>query len=317
MKIIVYGYPIESGNGHRFIHEGFFNAAIHLGHEAYWISEGHELNKSFFDDSFIICEGWENHNLPISKNSTYIMHHFGNRLDMGRYLENRRYITNGNRVWDLRFMCQWMEDHNQAWKTDFSKLEKVDCCTYIDKAGGYNLVYQPWATNLFPEEIVYEENPKENTVYFIGRVGANFGHHPIIADWKLGNIGRVEEFKRGCSEKNLNFEIVYGIPTKDCKGIMQKSFMAPDIRDYHKKEIGYIACRIFKNISYGQLGMTDVKEAYDLFEGSVAYHDNPYELFHEGYRLRENKNMILHAMNLVKENHTYIHRINTLIKVSQ
>lgn len=314
MKIIIYGYTLKSVNSYRFVHEGFFNAAKHLGYEVYWVPEGHGLDDSFFNNSFIICEGWEIQDLPVANNSVYIIHHFGNRLDMGTYQKNRKYIVNGNKVWDLRFMCRRMEDHNQKWNVDFNSMEKVNCCTYIDAADGYNLIYHPWATNLFPDEIIYEEVPRENTIYYIGQVISN-ATHPVIEDWKLDSSKRVEEFKRACKEKNIEFRIMRDIPTKECKGIIQRSFMAPDIRDYHKKEIGYVSCRVFKNISYGQLGITDVKEAYDLFEGAVAYHDDPYQLFHEGYRLRENKDMILHAMNLVRENHTYAHRLNTLIQI--
>ena len=305
---------MDEGNTYRYVHEGFYSASLYSGHETYWINDSHKLDDSFFNDSFILTEGWANYRLPVAKNSTYVIHHFGNRMDMGRYLDNRRYIANGNRVFDMRFLCPRMEDHNYEWKTDFKKLQKVTCCTFLEPSQGYTIVYQPWATNLFPEEIVYREIPKEKVIYYIGTVGIG-GHH-IIPDWKLNNRVRIDAFIRACTENGIPFKLINGIPTSKCRAIIEKSYIAPDIRDIHKKESGYISCRVFKNISYGQLGITDVKEAYDLFEHSVAYHDEPYDLFYEAIKHKDNVEMIKHAMDLVRNNHTYVHRLKTLTGLS-
>ena len=94
----------------------------------------------------------------------------------------------------------------------------------------------------------------------------------------------------------------------------QKSYLSPDIRHQHHIDVGYIPCRVFKNISYGNLGMTNSKAVFDFFDQDIAYHEDPYELFYVGQRLRTNYDKLKKMIRLVKSNHTYVNRIQSLLK---
>ena len=78
---------------------------------------------------------------------------------------------------------------------------------------------------------------------------------------------------------------------------------------------GYIPCRIMKNISYGQLGGTNSKAVYDFFKGKVVYNSDPYQLFYDCQAEKDNHDLIFEQMKFVKENHTYVNRAKSLIKV--
>jgi hypothetical protein len=78
---------------------------------------------------------------------------------------------------------------------------------------------------------------------------------------------------------------------------------------------GYIPCRVMKNISYGQLGMTNSKAVYEFFEGMVIYNEDSKQLFYDGVSKMNDHEFIKNQMMLVKENHTYINRALDLIKV--
>ena len=97
--------------------------------------------------------------------------------------------------------------------------------------------------------------------------------------------------------------------------LVQKSYLAPDFRHKAMLDWGYIPCRVMKNISYGQLGMTNSKAVYDFFEGMVIYNDDSKQLFYDGIKKMNDYEFIKDQMVLVKENHTYINRALDLIKV--
>lgn len=318
MKFIIHGFKNKI-NTYHFIHLAFEKAAKYLGYDTYWLDNTDNLPNSFYNDSIILTEGWETDKLPIANNSVYIIHHFGTKKT-GRYNHNIKYVSNKNKVFDLRFLCENFEDHNQYWNIKFKDLEKIDNCTYLQINDNYNFIYQPWATDLLPEEI--DENdvyiPKENTIYYLGTI-SNGWHNEVIPKWKLNNRDGVNKFIKACKENNIDFiendPIKNQLSTTDYKKIYQKSYLSPDIRDYHKIEVGYIPCRVFKNISYGNLGMTNSKVVFDFFEQDIAYHDDPYELFYVGQKLRTDYTKLKNMVRFVKSNHTYVNRIQSLLKI--
>ena len=88
----------------------------------------------------------------------------------------------------------------------------------------------------------------------------------------------------------------------------------PDTGCNHLKT-GYIPCRIFKNISYGQVGATNSKAVFDLFEEGMVYCPDTYELFGAAQANMDNWDLIEFQMNEVKEHHTFINRCQSLLKV--
>jgi hypothetical protein len=104
-----------------------------------------------------------------------------------------------------------------------------------------------------------------------------------------------------------------------------QSIMAPDFRtsgDPRKialgetgtchKQIGYIACRLFKSISYGHLGITNSKHTFELLDKRVIYNDNESALFYQAIEHIQNVELIRLQMNIVRQKHTYLNRIQDL-----
>ena len=91
--------------------------------------------------------------------------------------------------------------------------------------------------------------------------------------------------------------------------------MAPAIQGAWQCVNGYIPCRIFKNISYGQWGITNNRVVYDLFKGKVIYNSDTYQLFYDAKHYIDNAPIseLYELMDFVKNNHTYINRIETLL----
>lgn len=91
--------------------------------------------------------------------------------------------------------------------------------------------------------------------------------------------------------------------------------MAPTIVGTWQKKQGYIPCRIFKNISYGQWGITNSKTAYEILQRKITYNPNTYKLFYDALLAISHLDLRKHfeVMDFVRDNHTYINRIETIL----
>ena len=95
----------------------------------------------------------------------------------------------------------------------------------------------------------------------------------------------------------------------------QESLLGVDIRGPQHVKQSLLTCRVFKNISYGHLGLTNSEEMYKELDGNCIYSQNTEQLFYDGLSNRCNYKLIKKGFQLVKENHTYINRINSLLSI--
>jgi hypothetical protein len=167
----------------------------------------------------------------------------------------------------------------------------------------------PWATDLLPAEIDTIKNnvtnTRDKTIYWIGTIGKGY----------YGNYKEIERFKSVCKKNNIVFKHAINLTMEQNIELIQSSYMAPALQGPFQCKKGYIPCRIFKNISYGQWGITNNKTVSDLFKGLIIYNANPYQLFYDAQKYIKKASIYdLHQlMDFVRDNHTYINRIETLL----
>ena len=326
MKIIIWGYPLHT-HTHSYIHAAWYKTFSSLGYETYWFADNAHPKDFDYSNCLFITEGYADSQIPINSTSTYFVHICVNP---------QKYLNAGARVIDIRFNVSEINDCNYSIVVDKSKLDKIDCCSFYEKNAndfvlshqfkkgiqGYEALYLSWATDLLPQEFNYEDAKieRENKIYWIGSIAES-------------NRNEIQKFMKSLQKYNVEF--VHNDPWSNpldsnaAKHYVQKSLIAPDIRGSanrrvvnekvdtgsNHKLIGYIPCRIFKNISYGQLGITNSKAVRDLFDGNVIYSDNEEELLELSLPHIKNINLIKNQMDYVKENHTYINRVNSILKV--
>ena len=174
----------------------------------------------------------------------------------------------------------------------------------------------PWATDLLPYEIDQIKKElssikKDKVARFIGTCWG--GTH--------GNIDKADQFRRACDEYGIPFEVTGGWqcgmdvdPEKNID-LIKKAYLAPTLVGQWQCENGYIPCRIFKNISYGQFGITNSETVYKLFNKKIVYNQDPYKLFYDAIEYAKNLdiNELYDQMDFVKNKHTYLNRIDTLL----
>ena len=289
-KVIIWGLK-NTGHTHSYIHAAFYKAFKHLNYQTYWINDISEY-KGKINNSLIIYSGplADNKMLPpIISTCFYLLHN-----------------TTLNTENKLTF---------QVYTTDCINRDTPSSLKYHYYNKKLNCIYFPWATNILPHEIdkniekIREiNNNSDNACYHIGT---------ISGDWAKPWI----EFANALKKYKIQFRHYPPCSLTDEENIhlIQKSLLAPAIQFDWQVNKEYIPCRIFKNISYGKMGITNNKAVNDLFDNKLLYDNNINGLvdkcinfYHQSYDFKNNK--ILELMYIVRDNHTYVSRINYILK---
>ena len=319
-KIIVWGAKYDTGHTQAYTFGAFVKAAKYLNEEVYWLDDRDNLDATFFDDSLIITENQigtrhpVSRNLPLRKSSTYMVHCLGN-MKMPDRPESSYYLGRVGRLIDFRFAQSWSD---QLWEYTYEPEKYIpinDGISHLEKGSEYDNFYSMWATDLMPNEIDFEDRhtpwiePKH--AFFTGTI-------------REDNYDQFEPFIRACKENNMNF--YYNnvwqnvLSTEQIKKASLDAFLAPDIRPKSHVNNGYIPCRVFKAISYGQLATTNSRGIYDFFDHEIAFHDDPYQMYFIAYEMRNNpktKDLVLNQMKIVKEKHTHANRVRDIISACE
>ena len=304
-QVVIYGHKLHS-HTHSYIHNGFYIACKHLGFKTYHFDDSDDLSGHDFSHTLFITEHQVNKKIPLRNDCLYLTHY----IDEGDYAGVPKENIIILKV-SLRDFDYFDKDKN------FNYIELpygVKHEYYAIDDAGYKCLYMYWATDLLPEEI--DENMKqldtiipENKVYFIGSSSCIW-----------------DEFHRVCNQYSIpfirsgatfNVHSSNNISIADNMKLIQKSIVAPALQDNVQIQYKYIPCRIFKNISYGKMGLTNNKVVDDLFDNKLMYHDNVSELVHAGLEFEKKQDKhkrILELMQIVKEKHTYLNRVHTIMK---
>lgn len=289
-KFCVWGFK-NSYNTFRHILEAFYRALKFMGREVMWLDEGSDLSGIDFSNTFFISMEYAVRGMPKRKDCFYAIHNIESRAKeylSGFPLLNYGLYVNSMNVDGWEELASDTFFHIQSWET-------------------YSSVVFRWATDLLPPEI---EANKPNAVFRFGSREANF----------VGTaIEELTPFARACSENGLDFRVHSQVSIEENVRLIQRSYIAPAINIPWQTEVGYVPCRIFKNISYGQMGVTNNLAAYNLFKGRVVYNSDPYQLFYDARdQLVSISLKSLHElMDEVGKNHTYLNKISALLEAAK
>jgi hypothetical protein len=303
MKIVIWGYPLYTDT-YSYIHNAFKKAFEYLGHEVYWFNDKDYPEDFDYDNCIFLTEGFADKNIPLRVTSTYFVHVCVNP---------QKYLGNVKKLIDVRYLQESMDKDNYEFVLDRSNCEELDKGVLYDKnSKEYDIVYAAWATNLLPHEILDEwvNIERENHYYFVGSISTT---------GRFENAKFIQQFVDCCSENNIGCTHINPwqspVSDDDNRIITQKSILSPDFRNLTHKRWGYLACRLVKSISYGQLGMTNSPINAKFIDDSIVCENEIPKLFEQGMKLKDNKDIILHQMNIVRNQHTYLNRIEGLLKL--
>lgn len=314
-RIIIWGYKLDTGHTHSYIHYGYYIGAKALGIETHWIDNRDKFDESLFNDALVITEHYAplkvSPGMPLSKTSTYFIHYLGNRKDNPENPDGASlYRDKVGRFLDFRYNGYGWSDKNYDYVIDKEKTIKISEGSRFEKGtDGYDLFYSIFATDILPDEIDFTEiyTPKERKSFFAGTIRSDneYLFVPFIKALKENNI----EFVHNCPWKN---PLTPNVIRKQ----IASSLITADLRGEVWQKGGYVPCRVFKNISYGALGVTNSIAVKEMFGDMVAYADNPYDMVYVAMDKIKDKESIRNSMEYVKEHHTYVNRVKDMIEVA-
>lgn len=293
-KVVLWGHKLHT-HTHSYIHWGFYRAFKQLGYDTYWLDDRDSVAHIDFTNSLFITEGQVHKGMPIRNDCYYIIHN----CPAQRY----QHLLNNRHAIILQVYTHDCLERNEP---------SFSLCFHYDL--NQPIIYMPWATDLLPHEIdqikqhIAQQTLKNNTAIFVGSIMGGF----------FGNQPEINAFKRAMHENGIQFQHG-GVNNKSMEEnvrLVQNALLAPAMQGAWQCRQGYIPCRIFKNISYGAMGITNSKTVYELFEGKIIYNDNPYQLGLDAVKRVKTWSLQdqYELMDLVKEKHTYLNRIESLFQ---
>lgn len=182
-------------------------------------------------------------------------------------------------------------------------------------------LHSVWATDLLPDEIDIEEairtfDNKKKAVVFIGTLNNcnRFGNYnqimPFVKEAQKDEYEWIHHTTPFSNPIDNNTQI----------SLISSCQLAPAIMGTWQQNVGYIPCRIFKNISYGCIGITNSKYVADIIKNDCVYHQDSIELYKKTKEFLQQPNNIIkdilrRQMTNVKMNHTYMNRVDDILKV--
>jgi len=282
-KIIIWGHKLHS-HTHSYVHNAYFKAFKSLGYDVFWFDHTDDTSTFDFSNSIFLTEDQVKRGMPLRNDCKYIAHHippsFFDGIDSVLNLGN--YIV------------------------DVEKYEKVKDQAYYDSKT--KTLYQCWATDLLPDEIDVNDycqfDSSKESVNYVGSLyeeGLTFAR-------EFGSILQ--------DKSNKELRVYNGVSDEENKKLVRDSFLCPDFRNHLHISAGYIPCRIFKNISYGQVVGTNSVNIKRVFGDYVVFGYTPMSLYDNMIEsVSDQKVNMTEAMLFVKHNHTYINRIKSILKL--
>ena len=311
-KVIIWGHKLHS-HTHSYIHAGFYKAFKYLGYDVFWFDDNDNWQQKKFDFSncLFLTEHQVDKKIPIREDCKYILHN--SYVD-----EGKAYYKNNAGTWSDKRYIPLAKKGNvinmQVYRPKFvENKEKMDNYIFYSK-NNYTL-YMPWGTDLLPYEI--ECNKDKLIKWKRSKKNVN-----LIGSFTSGYRKNWIPFNKALKKENIKFRAFGGFETKnvsldDNYKLIMESYISPAIQPDIQLELGYIPCRIFKNIAYGQLGITNSKVVSELFNNEIIYNKDTYQLFYDTEEFLKNTYDLKYQfkmMDFVKNKHTYLNRIESLFK---
>jgi len=286
MKIVIWGHHPLHTSTHGYIHNTYEKAFRYLGYDVNWVPNSPDIDIDFFNSVFFVEDSQKSH-MPLRKDCKYITHHIETKYLTDAGIPYQNVLKLGNCIQETE------------------KFEKIEDLCYWDNST--RTLYQTWGTDLLPDEIDVDNPAKfEWNKPHINYVGMMYEQGTY---W-------IEYFAYCAKKHNKEVKLfTQSVSYEENMQLIKESFVCPDFRSDWHLQCGYIPCRIQKNISYGQVQGTNSPFIKKAFGDYVVFGGTPETLYDNLVdAASNNKIKIKEAMKFIRDNHTYINRINNILK---
>ena len=286
MKIVIWGhYPLHSST-HSYIHGSYYKTFKSMGYDVEWLPNQKIQDENYSDVVFFV-EDSQKSCMPVKENCKYITHHIDTNYFTNQNVPYNNVLKLGNCIRDT---------------IHFEKIE--DLCHWDEST---RTLYQTWGTDLLPDEIDIDNyvkfDPTKKYIHYVGMM------------YEQGSYW-IQYFAHFAEQDNKEIKLyTQSVSYEDNYKLIRDSYICPDFRSDWHLQCGYIPCRIQKNISYGRIQGTNSPFVKEAFGDYVVFGGTPETLYNNLIETERSQTFkIKEAMQFVKDKHTYINRVNNILK---
>ncbi len=241
-RVVVWGGRTDL-HSHGHIHRHFFRAAQALGLPAFWVDDEPAARGLLEPGTLVIAADiWANHIAPAAPHVSYVLHNFDGSHPLCRDLENAP-----ERLLRL-----------QVWSND-ALGEPWDIARSYFREG--RTLFQPWGTDLLADEFLAPvANLEARDAVFVGAIWSDRSD-----EGELGNEGAIDELRTALAARGLGFRHLTHVSDAENVDAVRSARLAPAFAGAWQVSHNYFPCRVFKNVSYGQVAITNVPGLQELF----------------------------------------------------
>jgi hypothetical protein len=297
-QVVIWGERLVNGRSHThtYVHAAFMKAYQWLGSSVLWLSDEDDVSSFDFSETLFITEGFKNLKMPIRDDCWYVLHH----------VDFKRFTSIGQRCINLKAYST----SNMSLVGKCQKIRDFEHVTsFIEDGFEATTLLMPWATHLLPFEFEQLDRKciagrRTRVVYWVGS----------ITDGEMGNIEELR--KTSAALDSLGIRLIQSKVAEgwESKTAVQQSWIAPAIVGKWQSEVDYLPCRAFKNASLGRLPVSNSSVVNEVFENIMPkIQDTNYaESFVAVREMESSTDLCRYVQELVRANHTYLNRINTI-----
>lgn len=296
-KIVIWGFR-KRWHTHRFIFQAYYENLKKCGIPVVWV-EDEAKSASVIEPNDLIFSASGMHGKMVPEKKSLDDYFLPIRDDI--------------------YYCLHAENNYFAEKIDFNRSIKLDF--YSNEAEKYDrlyqavhfdtntrALYQPWGTNLLPHEFKKPTFCKNKFVFWIGSI------------WRgktgEGNVSEIYKLKNILQFFNLRLIPVRFVPNFVNEFLVRHSRLAPAVGGSVQVKTNYLPCRMFKNISYGQLGFSNIKKFNDIFVDCNIYNEDIILTVDSILKLsKEDYLSIVSRQQDICRQYTIAHHLNNVFKL--
>ncbi len=231
-RLVVWGGKNQGLESHRWIQGSFFRNALKLGIQSVWCGDFPENAHHVTPGSTVISADVYGNYLPYVQGTDYVLHNYDGSHPVLQQVEPERLLR------------------LQVWTSD-AFGEEWDVCRQYDKWA--RILFEPWGADLLAEEFMEPVfNPQSRDVVFVGAVWGEKSE-----SGELGNEATIQELRDACAQNGLSFVHKTHVSDAEMIETTRSARLAPSFQGAWQVAHGYLACRSFKQPSYGVLTVSN------------------------------------------------------------
>lgn len=284
-RVVLWGLREPTGDSFQHIWRHYAHALDRLGKRYVWLPDAAEANEYLRPRDLVFAVDVAAQHLGRPANRVdYLLHNIPDTHPVRDGLEPGRCVY-------LQVWTNDCADRGESW----GPVRRWDKHSHV--------LYQPWGTNLLADEFMPPVfNPHSTVAAFVGSIWEGNGQ---------GNVGSIGELKDALHKRGLRFDHHYGVSDAENAEIVRAARIAPAVTGRWQVEHEYLPCRVFKNVSYGALAVTNVPTFPELLDGAAISGSSIDHLIEWAATMGEARylNLVRIQQEVVARDYTYVNSL--------